>query len=148
VVTKLAKNYGTELWTVNDMKNNKTKLIKFERNHNSDAGTSKCKHIRSLHRKSWLLCSYSGSTKNLEEWLQSDVYEAGFLYMTDKTYQGCCTTKRWEEGGGWERGGKEEEEAVMLVTVFHYIGQWGFKYSDITAMSINYSQKTNTAKKG
>jgi hypothetical protein len=56
-------------WVINcDINKNKAKFIKFVRNCNSSAESP-------LRASSWMLPTYSASTRNLEEWLWFPVHD-------------------------------------------------------------------------
>jgi hypothetical protein len=55
MVTKLAKGLGIGIQTVHDIKNDKMKLMEFERDCDSGAGPSNHNSMKSFHTKRWML---------------------------------------------------------------------------------------------
>jgi hypothetical protein len=78
---------------------------------------------------------------NTEEWLQTGACELSFQHITDMDIVNAATKQKGEEDGGEdesEEGGQNSEHishsmALQCIALLDYMGEKGFKYSDITA---------------
>jgi hypothetical protein len=81
---------------------------------------------------------------NTEEWLQSDTCELDFQNMTYIHNFNTAAKQKGEEEGGEDKSEEEREDSEHVShstalqctdALLNYMGQRGFKYSDITAVT-------------
>jgi hypothetical protein len=70
------------------------------------------------------VCYYSGSISNPEQWLQSDMCEPGFQYVTTANINNSMTEQvdeeECKEGGCEEEGNSDHVNHSMAVTVLTF----------------------------